>query len=60
MPVVIKDFSVETEGLGGSGAPSQAPSTQEQPQAQTRSQSMRQVVELLKAAQQRACRLHAD
>ena len=60
MPVVIKDFSVETEGLGGSGAPSQAPSAQEQPQAQPRAQSMRQVVELLKAAQQRACRLHAD
>lgn len=60
MPVVIKDFSVETEGMGGSGAPNQAPSTQEQPQAQTRSQSLRQVVDLLKAAQQRTCRLHAD
>jgi hypothetical protein len=60
MPVVIKDFSVETEGPGGSGAPSQPPSVQEQPQAQARSQGVRQVVELLKAAQQRVCRLHAD
>lgn len=60
MPVVIKDFSVETEGMGGSGAPCRPPSAQEQPQAQTRSQSLRQVVDLLKAAQQRACRLHAD
>ncbi len=60
MPVVIKDFSVETESLGGSGSPSQPPSAQEQPQAQARSQGARQVVELLKAAQQRACRLHAD
>lgn len=60
MPVVIKDFSVESDGLSGSGAPNQPPSAQETPQAQMRSQGARQVVELLKAAQQRACRLHAD
>ena len=60
MPVVIKDFSVQTEGLGGSEAPNQSPAAQGQPQAQAWAQSARQVAELLKAVQQRACRLHAD
>lgn len=54
MPVVIKDFSVDTEGQS-------APEAPPQPQAsQPRPQTARQVAELIKAAQERACRLHAD
>jgi hypothetical protein len=56
MPVHIKDFSVETNGEGAlqTPAPSQAG------HAQSRPLTDRQIAELLKAAQQRACRLHAD
>jgi hypothetical protein len=56
MPVHIKDFSVETNGQGAlqTPAPSQEGRTQSPPLTD------RQIAELLKAAQQRACRLHAD
>jgi hypothetical protein len=56
MPVLIRDFSVETEGQGAPEAPAQPQMAQAQPRPQT----ARQIAELLKAAQQRACRLHAD
>jgi hypothetical protein len=56
MPVHIRDFSVETNGQS---AP-QAPAPSQPVRAQSRPQTDRQIVELLKAAQQRACRLHAD
>jgi hypothetical protein len=55
MPVHIRDFSVETENPSAPEAPAQTNQT-----AQPRPQTARQVAALLKAAQQRACRLHAD
>lgn len=56
MPVVIRDFSVETseQSAPETSAPSQGS------QSQPRPQSARQIAQLLKTAQQRACRLHAD
>lgn len=56
MPVLIKDFSVETTGQG---AP-QAPAPSQAGHAQPRPLADQQIAEALKAARQRACRLHAD
>jgi hypothetical protein len=56
MPVLIKDFSVETNGQGAA----QAPAPSQAGPAQSGPPTDRQIAEALKAAQQRACRLHAD
>ena len=56
MPVHIKDFSVETNGQGARKRRPRRRRAQPSPGRLTD----RQVAELLKAAQQRACRLHAD
>lgn len=60
MPVVIKEFSVDAEHPGTPEAAGRPQAVQGQTQAQPRAQGARQAIELLKAAQQRACRLHAD
>jgi hypothetical protein len=56
MPVIIRDFSVETNGQS-----TPEPSTPSAvPQSLSPSQMARQVAELIKAAQERVCRLRAD
>ena len=57
MTVHIRDFSVETESQSAAPEPTVTQSAQERP---AQPLSGRKIAQMIKAARQRACRLHAD